>query len=116
MVHSTAEQAPNLHRIRADEQWHFYTGSPLTIHIIQPDSRYTPKTLGIDLNLGQTLQAVVPHGCWFGATVQEPDSFALVGCCVAPGFEFADFELAERNKLTAKFPEHSALIARLTRD
>lgn len=104
-----------LHRLKSDEQWHFYSGSPLTVHVIQPDGRYTSIKLGSELTKGETFQGMVPHGCWFGATVDTPDSYALVGCSVAPGFDFADFEMAECKNLSKEFPQHTALIARLTR-
>ena len=104
-----------LHRIKSDEQWHFYSGSSLTVHIIHPDGRYAPIKLGQNLSQGETFQAVVPYGCWFGATVDTPDSYALVGCSVAPGFDFADFEMADRDSLSKEFPQHTELIARLTR-
>jgi predicted cupin superfamily sugar epimerase len=104
-----------LHRIKSDEQWHFYTGSSLTIHVIHPDGRYAPIKLGSDLSQNENFQTVVPHGCWFGATVNQPNSFTLVGCSVAPGFDFADFELAERRFLCAEFPQHAELITWLTR-
>ena len=104
-----------LHRIKSDEQWHFYAGSGLTVHVIHPDGYYEAIKLGQKLEQGETFQAVVPHGCWFGATVDVPDSFALVGCSVALGFDFADFELAENEDLCAQFPQHTALIQRLVR-
>ena len=104
-----------LHRLKSDEQWHFYSGSTLTIHVIHPDGRYAPVRLGPDLDRGETFQAVVPHGCWFGASVDAPDGHALVGCSVAPGFDFADFEMASRRDLCRTFPDHARLITRLTR-
>ena len=104
-----------LHRLKSDEQWHFYSGSPLSVHVIHADGRYTPITLGPNLAQGETFQAVVPHGCWFGATVDAPDAYALVGCSVAPGFDFGDFEIADRESLSAVFPQHRGLIERLTR-
>ncbi len=58
---------------------------------------------------------MVPAGCWFGATVDEAHGFALVGCTVAPGFDFADFELGERETLYRLFPRHRSLVTRLTR-
>jgi predicted cupin superfamily sugar epimerase len=64
---------------------------------------------------GETFHAVVPAGCWFGATVDHPENFALVGCTVAPGFDFADFEMAERDVLVRQFPAQRRLIERLTR-
>ena len=110
-----SESFSALHRLKSDELWHFYSGSPLTVHVIHADGRYTPIKLGPDLAQGETFQAVVPHGCWFGATVDTPDCYALVGCSVAPGFDFADFEMADRESLSEEFPQHTELIARLTR-
>jgi len=111
----TSENFSSLHRIKADEQWHFYAGSPLTIHVFDQDGSYRSLCLGSDLARGQCLQAIVPHGCWFGATVDVEGGFALVGCSVAPGFEFTDFELPRREELLAQYPGHAALISRLTR-
>lgn len=110
-----SESFSALHRIKSDEQWHFYSGSSLTVHVIHPDGRYALIKLGKNLAQGETFQAVVPHGCWFGATVDTPDSYVLVGCSVAPGFDFADFEMADRESLSKEFPQHATLIARLTR-
>ena len=104
-----------LHRLKSDEQWHFYQGSPLSLHVIHADGHYAPITLGASLAQGETFQAVVPHGCWFGATVDAPGTYTLVGCSVAPGFDFNDFEIADRKSLTGAFPQHEALIMRLTR-
>ncbi|RMH67606.1 MAG: cupin domain-containing protein [Cyanobacteria bacterium J003] len=103
-----------LHRIASDELWHFYTGSSLTLHVILPTGEYQPLRLGINLDQGEQLQQVVPAGAWFGATVDMPDSFSLVGCTVAPGFDFRDFELGDRQQLQQQFPQHQRLIERLT--
>jgi len=59
-------------------------------------------------------QAVVPAGVWFGASVEREGGFALVGCTVAPGFEFDGFELAERKAMLSDFPTHAEIIKRLT--
>ncbi|BAC08382.1 cupin domain-containing protein [Thermosynechococcus vestitus] len=103
-----------LHRIASDELWHFYTGSSLRIHVILPTGEYQALRLGINLDQGEQLQQVVPAGAWFGATVDAPDSFSLVGCTVAPGFDFRDFELGDRQQLQQQFPQHQRLIERLT--
>jgi predicted cupin superfamily sugar epimerase len=100
-----------LHRLGSDEIWHFYLGDPLTVHLIEPAGSYRSLRLGPD----HSFQGVVPAGCWFGATVENPGGYALVGCTVAPGFDFADFELAEREALSRLYPQHRALIERLTR-
>ncbi len=106
----------HLHRIDADEMWHFYEGSALTVHIISESGEYSSLSIGDDPDKGQAFQGVVPAGVWFGATVDEPDGYALVGCTVAPGFEFGGFELADRADMLDKFPGHSEIIKRLTPD
>lgn len=105
-----------LHRIKQDEIWHFYDGAPLTIHMIGVGGLYSTATLGRDVQAGQTLVAVVTAGTLFGATVTEPGRFALVGCTVAPGFDFADFEMPERAQLLEQYPEHERLIEQLTKE
>lgn len=65
---------------------------------------------------GEAFQAVVKAGYWFGSCLEDANSFALVGCTVAPGFDFADFELGNRTELLEDYPPHRELILRLTRD
>lgn len=105
------------HRIRSDELWHFYDGSALTIHIIEPAGHYRGIRLGRDLDRGEAPQAVVPAGCWFGASIPGGISrdYALVGCTVAPGFDFADFEMGQQEELVAIYPQHRTIIEKLTR-
>lgn len=103
-----------LHRIKSDELWHFYAGSPLLIHSIAPDGRYQELQLGPDPGAGEAFQAVVPAGRWFGAEVKD-SGFALVGCTVAPGFDFSDFEMADREELLSLYPGHAGLVRRMTR-
>ena len=121
-VHSTAiyfllrgQDFSALHRIQSDEVWHFYDGAPVTIHVIEADGEYRALHLGRDFAAGQAPLQVVSAGCWFGATVDDRSGYALVGCTVAPGFDFADLELGERAALLAQYPQHAALIERLTR-
>ena len=108
-------QCSALHRIRSDEVWHHYDGSALTIHVIDPAGEYRSRLLGKQIDRGEEPQLVVPAGCWFGATVNEENSFALVGCTVAPGFDFRDFELGQREELLRLHPRQHAVIERLTR-
>jgi uncharacterized protein len=103
------------HRINSDETWHFYLGSPVVIHIISPDGVATEVVMGSKLANGMLLQYTIRHNSWFAAKVQENNSFTLVGCTVSPGFEFADFELAERKQLIAMYPMHANIISGLTR-
>ncbi len=104
------------HRIKSDEAWHFYDGDPLTVYIIQADGRLQEIHLGLDLVAGQVPQAVVPANCWFASRVSPGGQFSLVGCTVAPGFDFADFEMAKRKALINEFPSLSDVITSLTRN
>ena len=102
------------HRVRSDEVWHHYGGDPVALHVIGEEGVYEARRLGPDLAAGEEPQLVVPAGAWQAA---EPigGRFALCGCTVAPGFDFADFELAARADLAARFPLHADVISRLTR-
>ena len=104
------------HRIKSDELWHFYEGSPVTIYMISSEGIYSEITLGRDIESGEVLQCVIPHGVWFGAKVSSADSFCLVGCTVAPGFHVDDFELGKREKLLQMFPQHTKIVNELTRE
>ena len=103
------------HRIKSDEGWHFYAGGPIFIHVIEPTGRYTRLPLGPNLAEGETFQAVVPAGAWFASEPAPETAFALVGCTVAPGFDFADFQMAEAAALVQLCPEQGDLINRLCR-
>jgi uncharacterized protein len=103
------------HRLRSDELWHFYAGGPIVVHVINEDGHYSELLIGDNPDENQVLQAVVKAGSWFASRVQDPQSFALAGCTVAPGFDFEDFEMAERFELIRQYPQHAKLIERLTR-
>jgi predicted cupin superfamily sugar epimerase len=103
-----------LHRLKQDEVWHFYDGSPLTLHVIDPAGDYSTIILGRDRPVEQALQAVVRAGWLFGATVEG--AYSLVGCTVSPGFDFADLEMPGREELCRKYPQHGEIIRRLTRE
>jgi uncharacterized protein len=109
------DQVSALHRIRSDEVWHFYAGGAATLSLIHPDGKLVEHRLGPDPSRDERFQAVVPAGCWYGAAVDDRGGWALFGGTVAPGFDFADFELADRATLSAQFPQHRDLIRRLTR-
>jgi uncharacterized protein len=104
------------HRLRSDELWHFYAGSPITVHVIDPDGGYSEILLGSDPDAGEVLQAAVKAGRWFASHVRDSKGFALAGCTVAPGFDFADFEMGKRAELVRFYPRHRKLIESLTRD
>jgi len=81
------------HRIDAVEVWHYYAGSALLLQIANGDGRCTVK-LGPDLAAGEVPQAIVPAHAWQAA--ESTGDWTLLGCTVAPGFDFAKFELAPR--------------------
>ncbi|WP_338763297.1 cupin domain-containing protein [Massilia sp. METH4] len=102
------------HRIRSDEMWHFYAGVAIRIYVLEPDGGLDIVLLGNPLqHEGANFQALVPAGHWFAAECAEPEGHSLVGCTVAPGFEFEEFEIADEGLLEQRWPEHRELIARL---
>lgn len=103
------------HRIQSDEIWHFYAGGALTVFVIHPDGRREDIHLGADAAKGQVFAAVVPAGSWFGSRPDTGAAYSLTGCTVAPGFDFQDFEMAEKEKLADEYPQHRELISELTR-
>jgi hypothetical protein len=111
----TAGSFSALHRIASDEAWHFHAGAPLRVVVLGEDGARTDVVLGLDLERGQRPQAVVSAGAWFGARIEGEGDWSLVGCTVAPGFDFADFELGAREALLARFPEHADIVRALTR-
>ena len=104
-----------LHRLRQDEIWHFYLGGSLRLVMISPDGKFSETMLGQNVARGDVVQAIVPAGCWFGAKPAEGTSFSFVGCTVAPGFDFADFELAERSEILSQFPDLETIILEFTK-
>lgn len=103
------------HRIKSDECWHFYEGQALLIHMIEPNGAYSCIRLGREFAKQEHFQFVVPAGFWFASEPAPETSFALVGCTVAPGFDFKDFEMADKNQLLKLFPQHASVIKRLCR-
>lgn len=103
------------HVLKSDEIWHFYEGTTLDIHIINPNGSLSIISLGKDITSGEKYQYLIKAGNYFAAEVRDKSSFALVGCTVSPGFEYSDFELCKKEDLTEKFPAHKDLIKRLTK-
>jgi uncharacterized protein len=101
------------HRIKQDEIWHFYTGSSLTIYVIEQNGYYLEYNLGLEK--GEQPQVLIKAGCFFAAQVNERDNYTLVGCTVSPGFDFDDFELPSRERLLTVFPQHKLIITKFTK-
>lgn len=104
----------NFHKITADECWYFHEGSPLEVHLIHPDGSHETIELGLEFNHGQRPFGVVPANTIFGSHVKDLSGYALVSCSVAPGFDFADFTLYNRQELMDVYPQHAEIITRLT--
>ena len=101
------------HRIKSDECWHFYEGDSLHVHVLHLDGTYELIRLGKNREEGEVYQAIVPAGAWFASETKGEYSF--VGCTVAPGFDFQDFELAKSSDLKNQYLQHQELIGRLCR-
>ena len=103
-----------LHRLATDEVFHFYTGTPVRMLQLFPDGRALEVVLGPDVLAGQQPQVIVPQGVWQGSLLEPGGDFALLGCTVAPGFDYADYETGDRAALLAQYPQQRTLIERLT--
>ena len=103
------------HKIQSDECWHFYAGQTLLVYVLHNDGELQVIKLGNDIFNGEVFQAMVPATCWFASEPSPDNDYSFVGCTVAPGFDFIDFELAKAADLIKQFPQHEALINRLCR-
>jgi predicted cupin superfamily sugar epimerase len=101
------------HRIKSDELWHFHFGSSLNIYLLHEDEISIFK-LGSNIDDGESLQVTIPGNCWFGAIVSKVNSYTLASCTVAPGFDFKDFQIGQREQLIRDFPLHNDIITKLT--
>jgi len=111
----TPETFSALHRLASDEIYHFYLGDPVEALLLREDGSGDLVTLGADLEDGMFPQMVVPRGVWQGSRLKAGGKFALLGTTVSPGFEFADFELGQRDAMLAAYPRFSEMIRALTR-
>jgi uncharacterized protein len=103
-----------LHRLQSDEIFHFYLGDPIRMLQLDPDGKSRTIVLGPNVLAGQHLQVVVPRGIWQGSLLEPGGAFALLGCTVAPGFEYDDYEAGDRQALSSQYPAFAELIERLT--
>ncbi len=101
------------HRIQSDELWFFHQGQPLEICVLHGD-QLSIINLGNEIETGEVPQVIIPANCWFAASVKNSEGYSLVSCTVAPGFDFSDFELANRETLVQQFPHLTASIEKYT--
>lgn len=106
-----------LHRLVSHEMLFFHVGSPLVVHCIhaESDGSYERIVLGTNFEKGETPQCCMQPGAWFGTSLEDENGWSLISCCVAPGFEFDDFEIANADALVRDFPQHTELIRQLER-
>ena len=109
----TSENVSKFHRIKSDEIWFFHEGSSLIVHTLTEEG-HKENRVGLNLLQGDTPQFLVEKETIFGSSVAEEDSYSLVSCIVAPGFDFDDFELFSREQLEVLYPDNKEIISRLT--
>jgi predicted cupin superfamily sugar epimerase len=88
------------HRIKSDETWYFHSGGDVIIYFFDENKALKTIQLGLD---SKCFQATIPANTWFAAKPISQNSFCLVSCAVAPGFEFTDFEIGQRDTLLNEF-------------
>lgn len=108
-----SEDVSKFHRIQSDELWFFHSGSPLIVHTLD-EKGHTETIIGNDISAGQIPQFLVPGNIIFGSSVLEENSYSLVSCVCAPGFEFSEFELFSSEDLLVDFPNEKEIIKKLT--
>lgn len=101
------------HKIKSDECWHFYMGGVLEIYVLHQNGALEIVRLGNDIQNGQVVQYVVPANCWFASKPADGVLYSFVGCTVAPGFDFLDFELAKTVQLVAEYPQYKQVVEKL---
>jgi predicted cupin superfamily sugar epimerase len=111
----TKDSFSAIHRLNSDEIIHFYLGDPVELLALKADGSGEVFTLGHNLPKGMRVQLVVEKGTWFGMRVANGGEYALLGTTVAPGFEYSDFELGERDTLVSLYPSYEDMIKCLTR-
>ena len=103
-----------MHKVASDEIFHFYLGDPVRMLQLDTDGESRTRVLGSDILGGQEPQVLVRRGIWQGSISEPGGTFALFGCTVSPGFEYADYETGRREPLTKLYPKYADLIRRLT--
>jgi predicted cupin superfamily sugar epimerase len=109
----TSENVSKFHQIKSDEMWYFHSGSPLIVHMLS-EKGHEELIIGNDLKMGQKPYGMVPKESIFGSCVLEENSYSLVSCAVAPGFDFRDFKLFTKAELMQHYAAFEEIIDKLT--
>ncbi|MFO7568955.1 MAG: cupin domain-containing protein [Smithellaceae bacterium] len=112
----TPDTCSRMHRLPTDELFHFYLGDPVNLLLLYPDGTSDVLTMGQDIFNGQSLQTLVPRGCWQGSFLIPGGSFALMGTTLCPGFDYDDYEAGGRKALASLYPDRKAFIEKLTEE
>jgi predicted cupin superfamily sugar epimerase len=105
-----------MHRLKGDEIFHFYLGSPVEMLQLFPDGGGRRLIIGSDIDAGEMPQVLVPAGVWQGSRLVPGGEFALLGTTMSPGFEFCDYESGKRAELIRDYPDFKESIILLTRE
>jgi uncharacterized protein len=112
----TPETFSAIHCVKSDEIFHFYAGDAVEMLQLWPNGSGRVVFISNDLDAGYEPQLIVPAGVWQGCRLAHGGHWALMGCTVAPGFDYADFALGNRSQLIASYPAFNELIVSLTND
>jgi predicted cupin superfamily sugar epimerase len=108
----TKDGFSEIHRLKSDEIFHFYSGSPAEMVLLHPNGNGEIIAVGSDLTKGERPQIVVPAGFWQG--MRTMGEYTLFGCTVSPGFEYSDYEQGQRAILLQQYPQYKEKIIQLT--
>lgn len=103
------------HRLLSDEIWYFHVGTALKFYLIDPLGNLKTYMVGSDFLNGEVLQVAAPANHYMAAEVVSDNSFSFISCAVAPGFDFADFEMGDKKSMTKEYPRHADLIDKFTK-
>lgn len=104
----------HFHRLKSDEIWYFHKGTALKFYLISPEGILSETILGPDILAGEVMQVVAPAGYYMAACVVKENSYSFISCAVAPGFDFADFEMGDKKNMIREFPDHVSIIEQFT--
>lgn len=110
----TSQNISRFHRIQSDEMWFYHAGSALSVHVLSEENGHEIHLVGPNIEKGEQPQLLVPAQAIFGSSLEDENAYSLVSCIVAPGFDFADFELFTADDLMPMFPEHASIIKKMT--
>ena len=107
------EDKSHFHKVLSDEIWLYHQGETIEIYEMDNSGNLIIHHLGIDIQNGEVPQIVIPKNHWFAAKIKNHIGYCLVSCIVAPGFEFEDFVLANKEDLLKQHPQYQEIIEQM---